>query len=471
MDRGKKSQLPCAQGMNGVSSPDGPPGLDSYHFLATYGATEWTPRMMSMETIPLTKKEEKDWAYFATATLSYCYAEKKMDFGKSPNALLFNAQGKEGLRVDPGVEAERLAMVMRAIHNLYGKRGIRFFPTRADQQMGHDEFLIPGFGFCSRRDWTTTHFVVVLGDAPWALTAGELELSRNLKVFYRKASMKSIGSGGGLSAPSKGTPTVIPDGFRKAFRKAKPGGSTVLTPRGQAAQTASSSASGAAASGPATTYAPDPAAASGPATTYEPDPEWDRGDWEPRHRGDANTWRDQGWEQGHEWSTDPAPNKGKGKGSTKGRGKKGKRADKSRSSTDQWVAGGVWWYTTASGWDTADAAQQENSEETWSWLFPVLLIFMVGALCGGLIGYLIGYIKHHKIIYIPKAVRHPPPPPTIETDRPRPRRQPQEAPPQIILTTITGDRFHLVGRCGVQRVSTNRCLTPCGTGFSTQQNE
>ena len=29
-------------------------------------------------------------------------------------------------------------------------------------------------------------------------------------------------------------------------------------------------------------------------------------------------------------------------------------------------------------------------------VFPVLLIFMVGALCGGLIGYLIGYIKYHK---------------------------------------------------------------------------
>ena len=247
--------------------------------------------------------------------------------------------------------------------------------------MGHDEFLIPGFGFCSRRDWTTTHFVVVLGDAPWALTAGELELSRNLKIFYRKASMKTIGSGGGSSAQSTGTPTVIPEGFRKAFRKEKPGGQTAPTPRGRAAQAASSSASGAAASGPATTYVPGPAAASGPATTYAPDSEWDRGEWEPRPRGEAGNWRDQGWEQGHEWSTDPAPNKGKGKGSTKGRGKKGKRADNSRSSADQWVAGGVWWYTTASAWDAADAAQQEKSEETWSWLFPVLLIFMVGALC------------------------------------------------------------------------------------------
>ena len=121
--------------------------------------------------------------------------------------------------------------------------------------------------------------------------------------------------------------------------------------------------------------------------------------------------------------------------------------------------------------DAADAAQQENSEETWSWLFPVLLIFMVGALCGGLIGYLIGYIKHHKIIYIPKAARQSPPPPTIETDRPRPRRQPQEAPPQIILTMITGDNFLLVGRCGIQNVSTNRCPTPCRSCFLTQQNE
>ena len=87
--------------MNGVSSPDGPPGLDSYHFLATFGATEWTPRMLSMETIPFTMREENDWAYFATAIVSYCYAEKKMDFGKSPNVLLFNAQGKKVFELIP----------------------------------------------------------------------------------------------------------------------------------------------------------------------------------------------------------------------------------------------------------------------------------------------------------------------------------------------------------------------------------
>ena len=198
--------------------------------------------------ISLTKIEEKDWAYFATATLSYWYAEKKMDFGKSPNTLLFKAHRKEGLRVDPGVEHERLAMVRRAIHHLYGKRGICFFSPRPDLQLGHDEFLIAGFGVTSRHDWTTTHFVVVLGDAPWALTAGELELSSNLRSFYRKVSMKTIGSGGGSGTRSTGPSIVIPEGFRQAFRRAKPGGQTASSPRGKTAQSASASASGAAAS-------------------------------------------------------------------------------------------------------------------------------------------------------------------------------------------------------------------------------
>ncbi len=106
-----------------------------------------------------------------------------MDFGKSSDVLFFNPHAKEGLRVDSGIEAERLTMVMRAIYRLYNKRGIRFFPPREDDPLGHVEFVIPGFGFSSRRDWTTTHFVMMLGEAPWALTAGELELSRNLKIF------------------------------------------------------------------------------------------------------------------------------------------------------------------------------------------------------------------------------------------------------------------------------------------------
>ena len=55
--------------MSGVSSPDSPPGLDGYHFMGTYGVTEWSPVMLSMETIPLGKREEKEWAYFATAVL------------------------------------------------------------------------------------------------------------------------------------------------------------------------------------------------------------------------------------------------------------------------------------------------------------------------------------------------------------------------------------------------------------------
>ena len=110
----------------------------------------------------------------------------------------------------------------------------------------------------------------------------------------------------------------------------------------------------------------------------------------------------------------------------------------------------------------------DKSEDSWSWLIPVLLIFLIGVLCGGVIGYLIGYIKHHKIIFVPKLVPQTPPPPTSDADRPRPRRPPVEVPPSVILTTITGDKYHLVGRCGAQRVSTNRCFTPCGNCFTPQ---
>ena len=149
-----------------------------------------------------------------------------MVFGKPPRYLFFNAQVTEGQRVDSGAELERLAMVQQAVCHLYGKRGIRFFPARADQQLGPDEFLIPGFGYCSRRDWSTTHYVVVLGDAPWALTEGELELSRNLQSFLRKASMKTIGGGGGSNTQSTEGPTVIPEGARKSFQKARPRGQT-----------------------------------------------------------------------------------------------------------------------------------------------------------------------------------------------------------------------------------------------------
>ena len=121
MERGRKSQLPCAQGMSRVSSPDSPPGLDGYHFMGTFSVTEWSPVMMSVETIPLSKREEMEWSYFAAAVVSYCYAEKKMVFGKSPGGLFFNAPATESPIVDTSAELERLAMVQQAVCHLYGK--------------------------------------------------------------------------------------------------------------------------------------------------------------------------------------------------------------------------------------------------------------------------------------------------------------------------------------------------------------
>ena len=186
-----------------------------------------------------------------------------MVFGKFPRYLFFNAQVTEGQRVDSGAESERLAMVQQAVCHLYGKRGIRFFPARADQQLGPDEFLIPGFGYCSHNQWSTTHYIVVLGDAPWALTDKELELSRNLQTFYRKASMKTIGAGSGSKVQSTERPTVIPEGARKTFQEERP--------RGQTTQNESAASSGAA-HGSEQGPRGRGAAASAPANSSRPDP-------------------------------------------------------------------------------------------------------------------------------------------------------------------------------------------------------
>ncbi len=118
----------------------------------------------------------------------------------------------------------------------------------------------------------------------------------------------------------------------------------------------------------------------------------------------------------------------------------------------------------------------------------MFFIFLPGVCVGMLIGYFIGYIEHHSIIYLPSATSPatPPVPLTMGTDvalapaplppgddaetgeRVRARRTPPlrtHELPAIIMTTATGERFHLVGKCGVPRVGTNKCFTPCSTCF------
>ena len=87
----------------------------------------------------------------------------------------------------------------------------------------------------------------------------------------------------------------------------------------------------------------------------------------------------------------------KGKGFGKGKSQKGSWDDANRAAGPEWAACAVWWATTASTWTEGDAKAAGATDDSWSWLFPVLLIFLVGAFFGGMVGYLIGYIKHYNL--------------------------------------------------------------------------
>ena len=143
----------------------------------------------------------------------------------------------------------------------------------------------------------------------------------------------------------------------------------------------------------------------------------------------------------------PEPGKGrsgyqeaKGKGPGKGKGQKRSWDYANRTAGPEWAAGAAWWATTAGTWTEGDAKQMGATDDSWSWLIPVLFIFMVGAIFGGVVGYLIGYIKHReRVVYIsrppqPRSLQQPTVP---EPSAPR-NRTPQWRAPERILITKTG---------------------------------
>ena len=110
-----------------------------------------------------------------------------------------------------------------------------------------------------------------------------------------------------------------------------------------------------------------------------------------------------------------------------------------------------------------------------SWLFPVLLIFLVGAIFGGMVGYLIGYIKHYRVIFIPRPPRPQQQQPTIlEPSAPR-NRTPQWRAPDQILITKTGGSFHMVNGCSStvrgEDARTNKVLERCTHCFPQQREQ
>ena len=118
------------------------------------------------------------------------------------------------------------------------------------------------------------------------------------------------------------------------------------------------------------------------------------------------------------------------------------------------------------------------TDDSWSWLIPVLFIFMVGAIFGGVVGYLIGYIKHRdRVVYIsrgpqPRSLQQPP---TVhEPSAPR-NRAPQWRAPENILVSKTGGSFHTIDGCSStvrgEDARTNKVLERCTSCFPQQREQ
>jgi hypothetical protein len=171
----------------------------------------------------------------------------------------------------------------------------------------------------------------------------------------------------------------------------------------------------------------------------------------------------------------PVPGKGSegytaAKGKSKGKGKGQKRPHDHGSGTPaapSWTADATWWTATASTWWTANTATTEETKDDSSWLFPVLCIFLLGALFGGAVGYLLGYLRHYKVIILPRPPRQQPPP-AIQPEAPR-NRMPQVRVPDQVLITKTGGSFHHIRGCSSTSrgddAHTNKLLERCGVCY------
>jgi hypothetical protein len=199
--------------------------------------------------------------------------------------------------------------------------------------------------------------------------------------------------------------------------------------------------------------------------------------------------------------------KGKGKGQKRpydhaGSWETGDRA-KGAPAAPSWTADATWWTATASTWWTAGSTATEETKDDSSWLFPVLCIFLLGALFGGVVGYLIAYVRHYKARQLAPLGRI-----VVATDAdwqtgaelrqstsgviirqgdevlmraaiPQPlaprNRMPQVRVPEQILVTRTGGSFHHVSGCSSttrgEEAHTNRKLDKCGLCYPAFREE
>jgi hypothetical protein len=199
--------------------------------------------------------------------------------------------------------------------------------------------------------------------------------------------------------------------------------------------------------------------------------------------------------------------KGKGKGQKRPYDHAGSRETGDRTkgapSAPSWTADATWWTATASTWWTANSTATEETKDDSSWLFPVLCIFLLGALFGGVVGYLIAYVRHTRARQLAPLGRI-----VVATDAdwqagaelrqstsgviirqgdavvmqaaiPQPiaprNRMPQVRVPDQILVTRTGGSFHHVSGCSSttrgEEAHANRRLDKCGLCYPAFREE
>ena len=78
----------------------------------------------------------------------------------------------ETLKTDE--EQELTGLIREASYYLYGKRGIRFSLPRPGINLSPDEFLIPSFVACSKKECSGSHYVLAVSEYPWVLNDNEI---------------------------------------------------------------------------------------------------------------------------------------------------------------------------------------------------------------------------------------------------------------------------------------------------------
>ena len=342
MDRGSKYHFPGAPNITvGVEE-----GAMGYNFVNTFRTTEWSPIMLSTEMILSAKNEERLWASFSLSVISYAYFVNNINIESDERVFRARHNADNSVKLD--VEKEMQDVIKEAIYYLYGRRGIRFVPPRTGLEMPNDEFLIPSFVKCTKKEWSGNHFVLAMTEYNWVLNEGEKNFSGMMVTFLRQCNTQALeGEGSDRRQEARaGKRQPLPKSSRQNLRRAG------QEYREQQDEGSSSAARRSESTGSRQRDAPQ-------------DPPWRRttpeaaapsdSAWEEQPRQDAPQWKANKiwtearygqWEAGTQWSSaqdqwdttsdaqwpaERAVPKGKGTHNPKGKGRSKGSKDRSRN--------------------------------------------------------------------------------------------------------------------------------------------